>query len=164
MEQDMLEPVAQPVADTKLGVAKTAGIVLTGLVVGAIGVVAIQSSAGASPASSSQTGFGPPGLQQGQGALAGQGRPGFGGPGGVGGPPGAQQQAAAMAGTVTAVGATTLTVSVGGAPTTVPVDSSTVITRNGSPIALSGLKAGDGVTVTMANGVAAQVTVTGTST
>lgn len=160
MEQETLDPrtggtgdwpeVAEPtVPGKKVGTARAAGILLTGLVVGAIGIATIQSTSGQAPAANDRPGFGgPPGFQQGSG------------PGGFGGPPGAQQRPAGLSGTLVSVEARGLTISVGGASTSVPVDSATVITRNGVVGALTGLRPGDTVTVTVANGVAAQVNAT----
>ncbi|MCW2601621.1 MAG: hypothetical protein JWM02_3450 [Frankiales bacterium] len=142
LPEELQGPTTEPVhselleggASRKRGrILKGVGIMATGLVAGAIGVAAMQGSGGATSAASTtntpQTGF------QGGGPQGG-----FGG----GGVPGQTR----VFGTIASVGASSITVKASdGTSTTLAVNGTTEIVRNGATSSLSALKAGDQVVV-----------------
>lgn len=130
---------------------RSAGIVATGVVAGALGVAVLQghgSSAstlsGSSGAAAGQVGA-PPG-QQGTGQQQGRFGPPGGLPGGFtgGGPGGGVDGGTRVAGTVTSVSATSITLRADdGTTTTVPVSSSTEVLVNGAQATISQVSKGD---------------------
>ena len=136
------EPPSEPApaARRKNAALSSVGLLLAGLLVGGVAVWAVQSqnsdasTTGATP----HTGQGLPGGQGGA-APNGTGQNGFGpGPGGSG-LAGEQR----LAGTITAVGSSTVTLRSQAGTATYTVVADTEIVRNGSQVALSALKAGD---------------------
>jgi hypothetical protein len=131
------EPAAAVAATKRLSVLKGVGIVATGLIAGAIGVATIS---GSSSASTTPQGPGAA-VQNGQGFRGGP-------PGSFGGGPGGRAGETRAVGTLSAVGASSITVkTTAGASTTVPIGSSTAIVRDGVRTTLSALKVGDQVVV-----------------
>lgn len=135
-------PVPQP-PSSRRSVLKGAGVVATGLVAGAVGVAALQGHStvtltnadNAASAGAGQLGAPPPGFANGGG-------PGFGGRGG--GVTGETR----VAGTLSAIGASSITVTLAdGTTQVVPVSSSTEIVRNGAQATLSQLVKGESVFV-----------------
>jgi hypothetical protein len=133
-EPAQADELAGPRARTSGRILKGVGIVATGLVAGAIGIAAIQGSPSATNAASTTNT--PPG-----GAGFRQGGP----PGGPGGGIAGESR---VVGTITSVGSSSITVKGSdGTSTTVPVNGTTQIIRNGSVSSLSSLKSGDQVLV-----------------
>src|SRR4051812_44404962 len=118
------------------------GLVAAGALVGGVGMTALRSHSDAATASpTSFTPGGPLTGQQGQGLQGqlpqGQGSGGFaGGPGGVTG----EQR---LEGTVTAVGASSVTIRTSSGTARYAVVSQTEIVRNGAAASLSAVHAGD---------------------
>lgn len=110
---------------------KGGGLLLAGLVAGAIGVAALHGSSGT------------PALAASGGVSAGSAPFDRGASGGRGGVDGEQH----VSGTLTAVSASSVTVRSTSGSTTVPVSASTQVLRDGSTAALSSLKVGEAVLV-----------------
>jgi hypothetical protein len=140
------EPVGQGAAAateeaaprTGRALARAAGLGVAGLLMGVIGVTAVQAAVGGSP---STTGTAATNPVSGNGTLPGQaGRP----PRGFGGGVAGEQR---VAGTVTAVGSRSITVRSTSGKATYAVNGTTQIQRNGQQAALSSLQTGDQVLV-----------------
>jgi hypothetical protein len=125
-----------------------AGLVVAGVLAGAVAVTAWESHASTS-ANSPTVGTGSGSLPQGGGIGAPGGQAGLGGPGGQGGSggPGGLAGEEHVLGTLTAVGPSTVTVNSSGTTATYTVTANTQIVRNGTETTLSALKAGDQVLV-----------------
>jgi hypothetical protein len=140
--------------------AKGAGLLVAGLLVGVLGVTALQhdgSAATRNTASTSPAGPGSQGSSGGQG-FGGQGF-GQGLPGGGGGVDGETR----TVGTVTAVSGSSVTVRASdGTSATYQVDSDTQVARDGVEIALSDVKAGERVLVHVLPGNVAERVLVGT--
>lgn len=127
-------------------VLKRVGILATGLIAGAIGIATIQGSSGSNASNASQAANS---QQQGPGGRFQGGPPG----GFAGGSGGAGQIAGEtrVAGTLSAVGSSSITVKVGstgdGTTITIPVNGTTEILRNGATAKLANLKTGEQVFV-----------------
>jgi hypothetical protein len=122
---------------TGRALARAAGLGVAGLIMGVIGVTAVQAAVGGSP---STTGTAATSQVSGNGTLPGQGG---GPPRGFGGVAGEQR----VAGTVTAVGSSSITVRSTSGKATYAVNGTTQIQRNGQQAALSSLQTGDQVLV-----------------
>lgn len=143
--------------------AKGAGLLVAGLLVGVLGVTALQhDDTPATSNAASTTAFGPGGAQGGpgtQGGTGGQLPGGFGGSGGRGGVDGETR----TVGTVTAVTGSSVTVrGSDGTTATYQVNGDTEIARDGAQIALSDVKAGETVLVHVLPGDVAERVLVGT--
>lgn len=116
------------------------GLVAAGALVSGVGVTALRSH-DAGTTATTPTGFANGQLPNGQ-ALPGEGQDGFAGrgPGGVDG----EQR---LAGTVTKVGSSSVTIRTAGGTTAYAVTAQTEIVRNGALASLSAIRAGDSVFV-----------------
>jgi hypothetical protein len=158
------EPVSSTDAPTGLaaGGRRTAiagvGLVLVGAVVGGAAITALRSHSTTSSSPSAFVGGaggqlsqgqqlpGQPGQLPGQG-LQGQGLQGQGGGGFAGGAPGGVDGEQRVAGTVTAVGQSTVSIHSSLGTKTYGVTSETEIVRNGTVAQLSAVRSGDSVFV-----------------
>jgi hypothetical protein len=135
---------AEPTTRSRLGWRAATGIVAAGLVLGVGGVlISQQGSSGLTSAAAGAPSAGAPSAGAGAGSTATPGRPGVGDDHGFGGRDGEQH----VQGTLTAVGAASITVKTSSGTTSYPITSSTQILRNGSPATLPDLKVGDPVEV-----------------
>ena len=148
----------------RAALAKGAGLVAAGLLVGALVTSALQgggssASASAAPAAAAAPAQGGTGTQDGTGGLGG---PGFGGQGaqGFGGQAGEEH----VTGTISKVTGSSLTVQGSdGSTATYTVDSSTQIAKDGQLVQLSDLQAGDQVLVHVLSGDVAERILVGTA-
>jgi hypothetical protein len=140
------EELATPRPGRRMPAAVTTGAwLVVGLLVGAIGVAALHSNTG-----SAANGFaGGPAATANQvpGAGPGQGFAGGAPPGGFGGPGGGLAGEQHVVGTLTAVGAASLTGQSARGTATYPIESSTVLVKGGQRASLSALTVGDTVVV-----------------
>lgn len=150
-------PAAPPPARRdRVALARGAGLLAAGLLVGALAATALEGgspAASASPAPAVVTAPGsaitPPDGATGQGLGQGLGQGSVGGQGPTGTTTGAQR----IAGTVSAVTGSSVTVQgTDGTTRTYSVDSSTLIAKDGQQAALSDLQAGDTVLVRVTSG------------
>lgn len=152
-------PAEAPAAASTTGGRRTAfaaaGLVAAGVLVGAVGVAALRPHA--STAANGLVGFAQGQPQNGQqpsgqlpnGQPQGQGQGGFAGPGGGGfaGGPGGGDGEQHLAGTVTAVGGSSVTIRTASGTAKYAVTAQTEIVRNGSVASLSSIRPGDSVFV-----------------
>ena len=145
------EDVATPRPGRRMPAAVTTGAWLAvGLVVGAIGVAALHTNstgnatngfAGGPTAAANQV----PGAGPQQGFAGGPPAGGVGGPGGPGGGLAGEQH---VVGTLTSVGAASITVKSASGTATYPIESTTVLVKGGQRVSsLSALTVGDTVVV-----------------
>jgi hypothetical protein len=125
------------------GVLTAAGLVVAGLVAGAVGTLALGHSASDGTTTltnaGNQQGFGGR-LPQGTAPQGGDPRAGFGG-----GPGGGLDGEQRLQGTLTAIGSSTVSVRTSSGTATYAVTSSSELVRNGQQVALSGLRTGESV-------------------
>ncbi len=143
--------------------AKGAGLLVAGLLVGVLGVTALQGNGSTPTNNAANTTAAGPGGQ----LAPGTGTQGFGGQGfggqGFGGRGGGVAGETRTVGTVTAVSGSTVTVrGTDGTTATYQVNSDTEIARDGAQIALSDVKAGETVLVHVLPGDVAERVLVGT--
>lgn len=139
-------------ATNRKGVLTAAGLVVAGLVAGAVGTFAIGHSGSGTTTlrnAGDQQRLGAPGGQlpgfQGGTRQGGDDGGTFAGPGG--GPGGGLDGEQRLQGTLTAVGSSSVTVRTSSGTATYVVTSTSELVRNGQQVSLSGLKTGDAVLV-----------------